>query len=93
LDSNHAHEHVLQEMNLYSKLVTKGSYMIVYDTIIGDIPSRYEKNSKRPWGKGNNPKTAVLEFLKSNNRFVVDENITNKILITVAPSGYLKCIK
>ena len=93
LDSNHTHEHVLQEMNLYSKLVTKGSYMIVCDTIIEDIPPRYEKNSKRPWGKGNNPKTAVLEFLKSNNRFVVDENITNKILITVAPSGYLKCIK
>jgi len=93
LDSNHTHKHVLQEMNLYSKLVTKGSYMIVCDTIIEDIPPIYEKNSKNPWRKGNNPKTAVLEFLKSNSRFVVDENITNKILITVAPSGYLKCIK
>jgi len=93
LDSNHTHEHVLQEMNIYSKLVTKGSYMIVYDTIIEDIPPRYEKNSKRHWGKGNNPKTAVLEFLKTNSRFVIDENITNKILISVAPSGYLKCIK
>lgn len=93
LDSNHTHEHVLQEMNLYSKLVNEGSYMIVYDTIIEDIPTRYEKNSKKPWGQGNSPKTAVREFLKANRRFVIDKEITDKLLITVAPSGYLKCVR
>jgi len=65
LDSNHTHEHVLNELNLYSPLVTKGSYLVVLDTVIEDMPENFFKN--RPWGKGNNPKTAVLEFLKNNN--------------------------
>lgn len=94
LDSNHTHEHVLQEMEAYSPLVTKGSYLIVFDTIIEEIsdpskPSPY----KRPWGKGNNPKTAVKTFLKRSNRFVIDAQIENKLMITVAPCGYLRCIK
>lgn len=94
LDSNHTHEHVLKEMELYSPLVTRGSYMIVFDTVIEDTsePSKLLHN-KRPWGKGNNPKTAVREFLKNNNRFVNDVEIENKLMITVAPCGYLKCMK
>lgn len=91
LDSNHTHEHVLAELNLYAKLVTKNSYLVVFDTVVEDMPSEFFPD--RPWGKGNNPKTAVWEFLKTNDRFVVDEQIENKLLITVAPSGYLKCIK
>lgn len=94
LDSNHTHEHVIKEMELYSPLVTKDSYMIVFDTIIEDISNTSKSLPyKRPWGKGNNPKTAVKEFLKNNNRFVNDSEIENKLLITVAPSGYLKCVK
>ena len=95
LDSNHTHNHVLSEMNLYSPLVHKDSYMIVFDTIIEDLSENASttSNSKRPWGKGNNPKTAVKEFLKINNRFEIDKEIENKLLITVAPSGYLRCIK
>ncbi|MGI0073209.1 MAG: cephalosporin hydroxylase family protein [Nitrosotalea sp.] len=94
LDSNHTHEHVLNEMGLYSPLVTKGSYMIVFDTIIEDISDLSKSSSyKRAWGKGNNPKTAVKKFLKGNSRFVIDNEIENKLMITVAPSGYLKCIK
>jgi cephalosporin hydroxylase len=91
LDSNHTHEHVLKEMKLYSSLVTKDSYLIVLDTIIEDMPKN--SSSDRDWGKGNNPKTAVWEFLKKNNRFEIDREIENKLLITVAPDGYLKCIK
>jgi cephalosporin hydroxylase len=49
--------------------------------------------SNRPWSQGNNPKTAVFEFLKSNKDFQIDESIEHKLLITVAPSGYLKRIK
>ena len=91
LDSYHTHEHVLKELELYSPLVTKGSYLIVFDTAIEDMPEGSFPNC--PWGKGNNPKTAVWEFLKTNNRFEIDKEIENKLLITVAPDGYLKCIK
>lgn len=91
LDSNHTHQHVLKEMNLYSPLVTKGSYLVVFDTAIEDMPKGFFAD--RPWDKGNNPKTAVHEFLSRNDRFVIDKEIENKLLITVAPDGYLKCIK
>lgn len=91
LDSNHTHDHVLQELNLYSPLVTKGSYLVVFDTIIEDMPDDFFPY--RPWGRSNNPKTAVREFLKTNDRFVIDKDIENKLLITVAPDGYLKCVK
>lgn len=94
LDSNHTHDHVLDELNYYSPLVQKGSYAIVLDTIIEDISKPTSRtHNKRPWSKGNNPKTAVKQFLKTNNRFQIDKEIENKLLITVAPSGYLKCIK
>jgi len=91
LDSNHTHQHVLNELRFYSSLVTKGSYLIVLDTIIDDMPERFFNN--RPWGKGNNPKSAVQEFLKTNKRFKVDKIIEKKLLISVAPEGYLKCVK
>jgi len=91
LDSNHTHNHVLKELELYSPLVRTGSYLVVFDTVIEDMPAGYF--SDRPWDKGNNPKTAVWEFLRSNDRFVIDKNIENKLLLTVAPDGYLKCIK
>lgn len=90
LDSNHTHDHVLKELELYSTLVTNGSYLVVFDTIIEDMPRGW---SNRPWDKGNNPKTAVREFLKISDRFVIDREIENKLSITVAPDGYLKCIK
>jgi cephalosporin hydroxylase len=91
LDSNHTHAHVLRELQLYSPLVTKGSYLVVFDTIIEDMPDDLFPN--RPWGKGNNPKTAVHEFLRTNDRFVIDKEIEHKLLITTNPDGYLKCIK
>src|SRR5207244_2900470 len=70
LDSNHTHEHVLKELELYAPLVSVDSYMIVFDTIVEDLPANYFKE-KRPWGIGNNPKTAVGEFLKINDDFVI----------------------
>ena len=94
LDSNHTHEHVLEEMKVYSSLVKKGSYMIVFDTVIEDLPKElFKGKAERPWSKGNNPKTAVHEFLKINKRFKIDGNLEKKILITVGPDGFLKCIK
>lgn len=91
LDSLHTHDHVLNELEAYSPLVHAGSYLVVFDTIIEDLPENFFPD--RPWGKGNNPKTAVREFLKKNDRFVVDKNIESKLLITVAPEGYLKCVR
>lgn len=99
LDSNHTHEHVLEELEAYAPLVSPGSYCIVFDTIIEDMPD--DMFPDRPWGKGNNPKTAVWEYLhrlKQKNRtaadgaplhFEIDKTIENKLLITVAPNGYL----
>jgi cephalosporin hydroxylase len=78
-------------MNLYSSFVTKGSYMVVFDTVVEDLPE--EGVIDRPWGKGNNPKTAVWQFLVSNDSFKIDTSIQNKLLITVAPDGYLKRVK
>jgi cephalosporin hydroxylase len=91
LDSNHTHDHVSAELALYSKLVTEGSYLIVLDTAIEDMPDNSFPD--RTWGKGNNPKTAVWQFLRSTDRFRVDKEIENKLVLTVAPDGYLKCIK
>ena len=91
LDSNHTHSHVLKELKAYSPLVSKHSYLIVFDTIIQDMSE--EQTNDRPWGIDNNPKTAVNEFLKKNNRFKIDKKIEEKLSFTVAPSGYLKCIK
>lgn len=92
LDSNHTHEHVLAELKAYSSLVTKDSYLVVFDTAVEDLPEDFDW-SGRPWGKGNNPKTAVWEFLKQHDEFIIDSAIQNKLLITVAPDGYLKRVK
>lgn len=90
LDSNHSHEHVLQELRLYSQFVSVNSYLVVFDTIVEDLPDNYLPG--RPWGRGDNPKTAVHQFLKENSGFVIDHQIDNKLLISVAPDGYLKRI-
>lgn len=92
LDSNHTHQHVLEELHHYAPFVSVGSYLVVFDTIVEDLPENYFHQT-RPWGVGNNPKTAVHEFLGSRNDFEVDQMIDNKLLISVAPSGYLKRIK
>jgi cephalosporin hydroxylase len=91
LDSNHTHDHVLAELQHYAPLVTKDSYLVVFDTIVEDMPDDFYPD--RPWSKGNNPKTAVREFMKTSDRFEIDTEITNKLLITAAPDGYLRCVK
>ena len=91
LDSMHTHAHVWEELKAFSPLVTKDSYLVIFDTVVEDMPDDFFQD--RPWGKGNNPKTAVWEFLKSNDRFEIDKDIDGKLLITVAPDGYLKCVK
>jgi cephalosporin hydroxylase len=88
LDSNHTEDHVVSELNHYAPLVTVGSYLVVFDTIIERMPE--DSFPDRPWGKGNNPMTAVRKFLAGNAGFVVDEAMHNKLLITVAPGGYLR---
>ncbi|GAB4340678.1 MAG: cephalosporin hydroxylase family protein [Cyanophyceae cyanobacterium] len=88
LDSNHTHDHVFAELQAYAPLVSPGSYCVVFDTIIEDLPK--DMFPDRPWGPGNNPKTAVWEYLKTHPEFEIDQSIQNKLLITVAPDGYLK---
>ncbi|MDP3584908.1 MAG: cephalosporin hydroxylase family protein [Thiobacillus sp.] len=88
LDSNHTHEHVLAELEAYAPLTSIGSYCVVFDTIVEDLPA--DMYPDRPWGPGNNPKTAVWEYIKSHSEFEIDKGIQHKLLITVAPDGYLK---
>lgn len=90
LDSNHTHDHVLKELELYGPFVTKDCYCVVLDTIVEDLPNHLFND--RPWGVGNNPKTAIRDFMNANKRFEVDESISNKLVLSSAPSGYLKCI-
>ncbi len=89
LDSHHTHAHVLRELELYAPLVTAGSYCVVFDTFIEDMPDDYVWQD-RPWGKGDNPKTAVHEFLRAHPEFEIDRSMEDKVLITSAPDGFLR---
>ena len=91
LDSNHTHAHVLAELEAYAPLTSVGSYCVVFDTLVEDLPADMFGN--RPWGPGDNPKTAVREYLKAHSEFEIDRSIQHKLLITVAPDGYLKRVK
>ena len=91
LDSNHTHDHVLAELRAYAPFVSVGSYCVVMDTIIEDMPKTFFPD--RAWSVGNNPKTAVKEYLQEDPRFQVDLEFPAKLLITVAPDGYLKRVR
>ena len=91
LDSFHTHEHVLQELRLYSPLVGKGHYLICGDTLLENIP--VQEHRPQPWGPGNNPKTALDQFLEENDRFEVDKGFEDKLLFSCNPGGYLRCCK
>ena len=93
LDSNHTHDHVLAELQMYSPFVSVSSYIVVYDTIVEKLPENYLPGHTRPWGIGDNPLTAVNAFLQTNLHFEIDKSINDKLLISVAPDGYLKRIK
>ena len=100
LDSNHTHNHVLSELIAYAPLVSQGSYCVVFDTLIEDMPAEMFFN--RPWGKGDNPKTAVWKYIEYIKReqpkgidgcplsFTIDKTYENKLLITSSPNGFLK---
>lgn len=100
LDSNHTHAHVLAELEAYAPLTSEGSYCCVFDTVVEDLPD--EMSNDRPWGNGDNPKTAVWEYLRRLKEqdtraldggrldFEIDSSIHNKLQITVAPDGYLR---
>jgi len=88
LDSNHTHDHVLAELEAYAPLTSVGSYCVVMDTLVEDMPK--EMFPDRLWGPGDNPKTAVWNYLETHKEFEIDKSIQHKLLITVAPDGYLK---
>lgn len=88
LDSNHTADHVAQELELYAPLVTRGQHLVVFDTIVEDLPA--SDFPDRPWGPGNSPKTAVRAFLEKNPSFEIDHELEARLLFTVAPDGYLK---
>lgn len=91
LDSNHTHEHVLAELSAYAPLVTPNSYCVVFDTVVEDMGA--DAFPDRPWGRGNNPKTAVWQFVESHPEFEIDRDIQHKLQITVAPDGFLRRVR
>lgn len=91
LDSNHTHEHVLSELEAYAPLTSVGSYCVVFDTVVEDMPK--EMFPDRPWGPGDNPKTAAWKYLETHKEFEIDKDIQHKLLLTVAPDGYLKRVR
>lgn len=88
LDSNHTHDHVLAELEAYAPLTSVGSYCVVFDTIVEELPS--EMYPDRNWGPGNSPQSAVMAYLQSHPEFEIDHSMDNKLLISVAPKGYLQ---
>ena len=91
LDSNHTHAHVLAELEAYASLTTPGSYCVVFDTLVDDMPKSFYPD--RPWGPGDNPKSAVRAFLASHPEFESDRSIDHKLLVSVAPEGYLRRLR
>lgn len=91
IDSNHSHNHVSKELQLYERFVGKGNYMICCSTIIEKIPM--QNHRPREWGPGNNPMTAVTKFLNISDKFIVDELREKKMLLSCHPRGYLRAIK
>lgn len=89
LDSNHTHEHVLAELKAYSPLVSLNSYLVVFDTFVEDLPDDFIWVD-RPWGKGNNPRTAVWEWMKNRSDFTIDKSVEDRLLVTSAPDGFLR---
>lgn len=87
LDSDHSHQHVREELQLLAGLVTPGQYCVVSDTIVEFMPE--QSHRPRPWGPGNNPMTAVWDFLESTHDFRVDTNIDDRVLVSFSPGGYL----
>ena len=92
LDSNHTHEHVLEELQLLSGFVAVGGYIVLPDTVIEDFPQGYYSDN-RPWDVGNNPKTALLEFLSNNNKFEKDLHFSSKAALSESPDGYIRKIR
>lgn len=88
LDSNHTHDHVLAELEAYAPLTSVDSYCVVFDTLIEDMPA--DAYPDRTWGPRNNPKTAVWKYVEANPNFMIDRSIDQKLMITVAPDGFLK---
>lgn len=91
LDSHHERDHVLHELRAYQKFVKRDSYIVVFDTVIENLP--VETLGDRPWGPGNNPKNAVDLFMKESDRFEIDRHYDDKLLLSVCPGGFLRCVR
>lgn len=92
LDSLHSHAHVAAELELYAPLVSVGSYLVLPDTFIEYFPKGYY-SANRPWDVGDNPMTAMRDFLKGNNEFEIDRQLCDKLMITEAFDGYLRRVR
>jgi cephalosporin hydroxylase len=87
LDSNHTHEHVLAELDLLAPLLPGGGIVLVADTLIEEFPLGYYKD--RPWDRGNNPATAVREFLFKHTDFHRSTEWSRRALLSEFRDGII----
>lgn len=94
LDSDHSEKNVLHELQIYSKLIGKGSYLICGDTHV-ELFDKNPHGTIKNYYKNNNPMTALKKFLKSNEgkKFRQDLSFQNRYLLTLNPFGVLKKIR
>jgi cephalosporin hydroxylase/nucleoside-diphosphate-sugar epimerase len=88
LDSMHTHDHVMAELDAYAPMVSTGSYCVVFDTLVEDMPPTFFDD--RPWDVGNNPMTAVNAWIPDHAEFQIDRTWDRKLMITVARGGFLR---
>lgn len=90
LDSNHSHDHVLNELVHYASIVSPNNFLLACDTIVRDIPAVAHRD--RQWGIHGNPHTAVEEFLATHSDFARDPAVNARLVTSFHPGGYLRRI-
>ena len=94
LDSDHSREHVLSECRAYGQMVTEGCYLVVADTLVGHITEdKAPTKRSKIWFKGDEPLSALNDYLAENDRFLVDPVLNGKLVLSSSPGGYLQCVK
>ena len=93
LDSDHSYDHVLDELRVYGPLVTPGQFLVVADTLLGRLtPEQTPKARADVWEPGNEPLSALREYMRETDRFSIDEAINGKLILSSSPGGYLRCL-
>ncbi len=91
LDSDHSRDHVLAECRAYGPLVTEGCYLVVADTLVGHVTEENApKKRSKLWFEGNEPLSALRDYMAEQNVFEVDPVLNGKLVLSSSPGGYIR---